>query len=91
MSGITESTECKKCGQTAWKYYDWKPVELEIHECMNYECGFQYFVEDGIDKSRYMTKEEIKNSERSSFRFCGLLSNETSVYCSQIIGSVYRY
>ncbi len=61
MSGITESTECKKCGQTAWKYYDWKPVELEIHECMNYECGFQYFVEDGIDKSRYMTKEEIKN------------------------------
>jgi len=60
MSGISEIIECKKCGEDALMYYDWKPVELEIHECLNYKCGFKYFVEDGIGKSSYMTKDEIK-------------------------------
>ena len=61
MSGTSEFIECTKCGETAYMYYDWKPVELETHECLNYDCGFVYYIRDGIDHSCYMTKEEIKN------------------------------
>ena len=101
MSGISEFIECTKCGETAYKYYDWKPHEFETHECMNYECGFQYFVEDGIDKSCYMTKEEIKEC-RELFCYEELehqeedkkklnLFKRTALYCSQLLGSLFRY
>tara|TARA_Y100000592_G_C5264773_1_gene219029 strand:- start:276 stop:485 length:210 start_codon:yes stop_codon:yes gene_type:complete len=59
MSGETFGVKCKECSEDAWAYRDWKPVQLEVNECPHYECGFMYYLEDGIDRSRFMSKEEI--------------------------------
>ena len=60
MSGEVTNVKCRKCGKFALGHFDWKPVQLEINECPHYECGFSYYNNDGVVKTFYQTKEEIK-------------------------------
>lgn len=70
MSGFIEETKCVMCGGYALYMYDRKWGEVhEGTECQNYDCGFQHYIENGVVRTGYMSKQDIKelNFETSSY------------------------
>ena len=70
MSGYTGGTKCVMCGGYATYMYDKKWGEVnEGTECHNYDCGFQHYIENGVVRNDYMSKEDIKELRDWSGRY----------------------